>query len=177
MNFNDAIVSAYKNYFSIKGRASRSEYWNFVLFAVLIMILVTVGITVLATSLIRDSQTPEATTFLASLIVVVIYIFAFGIPALTLLVRRLHDIGLSGIWVGAVFVLGVSANLVSLSQTTSADALNPVIGLANLSSFALLGASLWPTQRKPNKYGDPAPRRRSMYDRDDTPPPAPDLGN
>lgn len=177
MNFNDAVVSAYKKYFSIKGRASRSEYWNFVLFAVLIMILVTVGITVLATNLIRNSQTPEAATVLALLVVVVIYIFAFAIPLLTLLVRRLHDIGLSGIWVGIVFGLGVAANLISAAQVTSADSLNPVIGIANISSFVLLGASLWPSQPRTNKYGVQPPRRPSMYRTDETPPPAPDIEN
>jgi uncharacterized membrane protein YhaH (DUF805 family) len=177
MNFNDAVVSAYKKYFSIRGRASRSEYWNFVLFAVLIMVLVTVGITVLAASSVRSADTQAASISLALMLAVGIYIFAFAIPLLTLLVRRMHDIGLSGIWVGLVFGLGVAANLISAAQVTSADSLNPVIGIANISSFVLLGASLWPSQPRTNKYGDQPPRRPSMYRTDETPPPAPDTEN
>lgn len=172
MNFNDAVISAYQKYFSIRGRASRSEYWNFVLFTVLIMVLITVGVTVLATSVIRGSDNPQAPTTLALMVAIAIYIFAFGIPLLTLLVRRMHDIGLSGIWVGIVFSLGVSANLISSAQVTSADSLNPFIGVANIASFVLLGASLWPSQPRPNKYGDQPPRRPSMYRTEEDPPAA-----
>ena len=36
MSFVDAIKSGFKNYFNFKGKASRSEFWYWVLFTVLL---------------------------------------------------------------------------------------------------------------------------------------------
>jgi uncharacterized membrane protein YhaH (DUF805 family) len=73
-------------YAQFNGRASRSEYWWFYLFTVIV--------------------TAAADTFggtlgnLASL--------AFFLPGLALLVRRLHDVGRSGWWVLILFtVIGI----------------------------------------------------------------------
>jgi uncharacterized membrane protein YhaH (DUF805 family) len=35
MNFSQAIASGFRNYVTFSGRASRSEYWYWVLFAIL----------------------------------------------------------------------------------------------------------------------------------------------
>ena len=39
MNFFDSVVSAYRNFFNFSGRASRSEFWWFFLFCILLYLL------------------------------------------------------------------------------------------------------------------------------------------
>ena len=76
MNFGQAISSCLSQYATFSGRASRSEFWWFFLFQVLVQIAAaTLGNTVAA---------------LISL--------GLLLPALAVGARRLHDIGRSGWW-------------------------------------------------------------------------------
>ncbi|MDY0106928.1 MAG: DUF805 domain-containing protein [Giesbergeria sp.] len=76
MDFFQAIQSCLGQYATFSGRASRSEFWWFFLFQVLVMA---------ATSLLGD-----VAYGLASL--------ALMLPALAVGTRRLHDIGRTGWW-------------------------------------------------------------------------------
>lgn len=162
MDFNQAISSAYRNYLNPRGRAGRKAYWYFVLFEILLMILITVGATIIAVNLApsgaaSNPELAEGLTALATLVVVFIYVFGFGIPTLMLMVRRFHDVGLSGIYVFIVFMSGVGARiysdyLVGTGATTQSDL---YLGLANIVSLAALVVTLWPSQAGPNKYGSP----------------------
>ena len=74
----DAVRSAFQQYASVSGRASRPEYWWFALF----YIVVVIGAVVVDRSAVVAS----------------IATLALIIPALTVGARRLHDIGRSGWW-------------------------------------------------------------------------------
>ena len=76
MDFVQAIKSCLGQYATFSGRASRSEYWWFFLFQVLVMV---------ATGMLGD-----VINRLASL--------ALLLPALAVGTRRLHDIGRTGWW-------------------------------------------------------------------------------
>ena len=95
MPIMDAMKSAVSNSFSLSGRSSRSEYWWFVLGGGIFNILCTV----LAVSIDEG---------LIALLPVLL------LPAaITLVVRRLHDLGKSGWWffigliplVGAIYLI------------------------------------------------------------------------
>jgi uncharacterized membrane protein YhaH (DUF805 family) len=76
MNFQEAVKTCFSKYVDFGGRASRSEYWWFVLAYVIVAIV-------------------------AGLIHEVVYglaILAFLLPLLAVGARRLHDIGKSGWW-------------------------------------------------------------------------------
>ena len=90
-------MRAFAKYFCFSGRASRSEYWWFVLFhcAVLICIGFLVG-------LMADPVTILAGNLLNALIFGWELIVLF--PSLCLCCRRLHDIGKSGWWFLVTFV-------------------------------------------------------------------------
>ncbi len=75
-------LNGLKNIFEFSGRARRAEYWNFIL----INTLATYGLYFLV-SLLNS-------TFL--LVVVSLYALATAIAGLSLVVRRLHDVGKSG---------------------------------------------------------------------------------
>ncbi len=83
LTFGEAVSRALKeNYCNFEGRASRSEYWWFYLFTVIIS-----G----ATQVISSVAFGDEYNILGSVIGL-----AFLLPSLGLQVRRLHDIGKSG---------------------------------------------------------------------------------
>ena len=89
MSFGDSVKNCLiNNYAGFSGRASRSEYWFWVLFTILVSIVT--GITdgfVFG----WDLGDPKWITDIISLF--------FILPGLSVFVRRLHDVGQSGWWI------------------------------------------------------------------------------
>lgn len=83
MTFTDAIKTCFNKYADFSGRATRSEYWWFQLFFMLVYIALVI-----------------LTGTISEMFAVLILVFALGvfIPALAVGVRRLHDIDKSGWW-------------------------------------------------------------------------------
>ena len=86
MNFQQSIEKCLKNYANFNGRATRSEYWFFILFG----ILVSIGTVILDLLFFDSSGTYSPLNTIAAL--------ALIIPQLSAGCRRLHDIGKSGWW-------------------------------------------------------------------------------
>lgn len=106
MTFSQAISSVFSKYATFSGRASRSEYWYFVL----LNIIITVAIYALgfASGSVRDSVHATAGGYGISCIeqlpawvsvVTWIYSLAVLLPGLAVSVRRMHDIGKGGGWI------------------------------------------------------------------------------
>ncbi len=89
-----------KHYIDFKGRARRREYWFFALFAAIIIILVGVVGGVL------DNILGLSGTLATALVTIVD--LGLILPSLSVLVRRLHDIGKSGwwFWISLIPVVG-----------------------------------------------------------------------
>ena len=85
MSLMDAMKSGFKNSFSLSGRASRSEYWFWVLGGVVFQIVMLVGAVILG---VMDIPVLPALMALAPILLVP--------GSITLVVRRLHDVGMSG---------------------------------------------------------------------------------
>ena len=84
MDFQTAVKTCFSKYADFNGRASRSEYWWFVLAEVIVLIV-------------------------ASLIHQFVYVIAalgFLLPALAVGARRLHDMGKSG-WFQLVWLIPI----------------------------------------------------------------------
>ena len=58
MKFGEAVVSGLRNYFNFSGRASRSEFWFFVLFCILVPIVGSVGDLFFFSTLAREGLGP-----------------------------------------------------------------------------------------------------------------------
>lgn len=84
MNFSEAISAGFAGYLDFNTRSSRSAYWYWSLFAVL------VGIATGVIDLIVFGPGTSALNILASL--------ALLLPGLAVGVRRLHDLNRSGWW-------------------------------------------------------------------------------
>lgn len=86
MSFGDSIKYCLTNYAKFKGRASRSEYWFFYLFGMIVL-------------LVAALVSPE------------LYLLSglgLFIPYIAVLTRRLHDTGRSGAmaWIGLIPLVG-----------------------------------------------------------------------
>lgn len=84
MNFSQAISTCLSKYATFKGRATRSEFWWFYLFTVLI----TWGAILVGN--VTMGEEGEIFSTVVSL--------AFFVPTISAGCRRLHDIGKSGWW-------------------------------------------------------------------------------
>lgn len=85
MNFQQAIASGFHNYVTFAGRAARSEYWYWTLFA----ILVGAAAAILDAALFPGLHAKPIHS-LASL--------ALFLPGLSMSVRRFHDLDRRGWW-------------------------------------------------------------------------------
>ena len=86
MNFKKSIETCFKKYATFQGRASRSEFWYFYLFAYGTIALLYLLIWF---SIISDNS---------ALILGIIFIVVIFFPWIAVTARRLHDIGKSGWW-------------------------------------------------------------------------------
>lgn len=86
-----ALKNLFSRAFQFKGRASHSEYWWIVLFDVLILILTLVSLLFFAT---RGFGNMGAISLIGFMYI--LYSIIFFIPKLSLTVRRLHDVDVSG---------------------------------------------------------------------------------
>ena len=105
MNMKESVVSVLKNWKNFSGRASRSEFWYFVLASAILGAIV--GGIELATGLI-SIENPNATGPLSSILNLLL-----AIPAISVTSRRLQDSGYSGWWqLSYITVIGIFVVLI-----------------------------------------------------------------
>ena len=109
MTFNMALKAFWSNYRNFKGRARRSEYW----FIQLFLVVTNLGAAVIDLALM-DGDVDRFIANGGGGIVGLIWIIATIVPALAVLIRRLHDTNRSGWWalIGFVPVIGTIVILV-----------------------------------------------------------------
>lgn len=109
MDFGTALKAFWSNYRNFKGRARRSEYWFIQLF------LVATNLAAAAIDLaLMDGDVDRFIANGGGGIVGLIWILATIVPALAVLIRRLHDTNRSGWWalIGFVPLIGTIVILV-----------------------------------------------------------------
>lgn len=94
MGLKEAVVSVFSKYATFSGRATRSEYWYFGLFNIII-IWGLIGVCTLLGAIFQGSDGAFG-GFMIGNILNRIYSIATIIPILAVSVRRLHDTGRSG---------------------------------------------------------------------------------
>ena len=107
MTFGKSIATCMAKYAVFSGRASRSEYWWFYLFT----ILMSWGASVVGAVTVPYPESAEMFSIIASLV--------FFLPLLAAATRRLHDTGRSGWWqLLCLTVIGVILVIVWLAMDT-----------------------------------------------------------
>ena len=100
MNFQTSIKTCFKKFSDFNGRASRSEFWYFYLFAIL-------------GYFISIFLALQMSFFFAFAIIFGLILF---VPALAVTARRLHDTGKSGWWQLTAYIpyVGIIASIILL---------------------------------------------------------------
>ncbi|MBB2750356.1 UNVERIFIED_ORG: uncharacterized membrane protein YhaH (DUF805 family) [Rhizobium aethiopicum] len=138
MGFTEAIRTVLKQkYATFSGRASRSEYWWFMLFYFLALFVLGFLAGVLA---FATSGGGAASPVSYAVVICGLAILAVFLPLISLTVRRFHDRNISGWWYLAIFVLSFI----------------PYVGI--VAGLAILVISVLPGTEGPNKFG-PDPLR------------------
>lgn len=105
--FGEAVKSALvENYCNFSGRASRSQYWWYILFTYIISLI-------LAPVVLKFGTFGTVLNIIVSL--------ALMLPGLGIAVRRLHDIGKSGWWyfINLILIIGNIIFIVWCCQPSS----------------------------------------------------------
>lgn len=107
MGFGEAVRSYFNRYADFQGRSRRSEYWWVYLFNMMVVLGLMI-VAFLPGSINYSTGEPGVVYFI---LIGVLFLYMLGtlIPGLALMVRRLHDVNLSG-WI----LLGVLVPLVNL---------------------------------------------------------------
>ena len=150
MNFVQSIKTCFRKYFDFKGRATRSEFWWFQLFTLLIFGFTSLADTWLGYELFAEN-TPITTA--GELLVL--------LPTLAVTSRRLHDIGWSG-WLQAPIILIYLTYLDFLVPGFSENVVfEYVFNIAGLYWVIILLVCIKRGEAKFNKYG-PNPKSPEM---------------
>ena len=102
IGFGEAVKLFFKNYVNFSGRATRSEYWwvylfNNIVYMVLgILFAISGGSSLAAYDAYGDMSMAYMGAGAIFYILIMLYCLAVLLPSLSLMVRRLHDIGKRG---------------------------------------------------------------------------------
>ena len=113
MNFIQSISTCMRKYVTFSGRATRSEFWWFYLFTVLVNLVASSQASSFVPTLLdgQDMTENESSYFLNNfffLYLSTITSLILLLPSLAVAVRRLHDVGRSGWWILIAFtVIGI----------------------------------------------------------------------
>ncbi len=99
--FYDYYIDIFKSkYIKFNGRASRSEFWYFTLFNIVVSALLFVLDIALGTTYTQEIEnTTQSIGYISSAYSILVFI-----PSIALLFRRLHDIGKSALWLLMIFI-------------------------------------------------------------------------
>ena len=170
-NLWQQFIVALKKSFIMRGRATRMEYWGFYIFTYVISCCISIPISILEMMYMTEEQllnygehyldagfwnSPAGMLQLARFGVSLIFV----IPTLSAGVRRLHDIGRSGWWLAALYLLPFTLIPPFFWIFTDESMLIPALislGVITLLIFALsitvLVFMFTDSQKGRNRYG------------------------
>lgn len=100
ITFTDALRSVFSNYFRREGRATRSEFWYWLAFFYV---------------------TNVALGLLGLMEIGMVWRLLLIIPTLTLSIRRLHDLDVSGWWVILLMIFPLFLPLIGIKKGTEGE--------------------------------------------------------
>ena len=151
MNFVQSIKTCLRKYADFKGRASRSEFWWFQLF----LIILEVGLTTLDHLILEFTWDNSITPLATGLDIVTV------IPLAAVTARRLHDIGRSGWWQAPIFVSYLYYLDVFIPNFAQSTVFYGILIATGIYSLGLLIMLIKDSQSIINQYG-PNPKNPDM---------------
>ncbi|MFF7681266.1 DUF805 domain-containing protein [Microbacterium sp. NPDC007973] len=105
-SFGAAVQRFFKKYATFRGRASRSEFWWWILANALVSIVLSVLALLTGGPAVDEYGQTAAPSGLGFVFYVILLLWGLAtfVPHLALIVRRLHDTNRSGFWIFIAFV-------------------------------------------------------------------------
>ena len=106
IGFADAVRRGFRKYVTFDGRASRAEFWYWYLFVVGVLLV----LIVLTTAIGSATAGPDGTlgpVFVIGFVLAGIFYAAVLLPTIAVACRRLHDAGLSGLFLLLSLISGL----------------------------------------------------------------------
>ena len=145
------------SFFSFNGRINRLSYF-------LRVLLIIFGAFIIGFVLGFIYGLTGSSVSLVFLIPVGIVVsIAIFIACVSLVIRRLHDLNLSGIWYFVILGIGVTSSLLDQIFGELAPISSVVIFLNVISIIIFLVLLFWPGTRGPNNYGNDPKGNNSNY--------------
>lgn len=167
MGFVEAIKTVLiEKYCCFKGRARRSEFWNWTLAYVLLSVVLSVFNTFMMFSRLEvlDLDDPFSIYKSPGYIVIALVGLALFLPNLGVTIRRLHDTGRSGWWVWIPLIAYFPMLWAALSVTTNPDSAIGMAAIILLCGLVMLVIGIiilvWlcqDSEPQENEYG-PSPK-------------------
>ncbi|MEC3859789.1 DUF805 domain-containing protein [Mesobacterium sp. TK19101] len=153
----DAVQTVYVKYFSVRGRATRAEYWWFMLFSTA---LTAAAVFADFDKIMRAESAADFDWNIAAWWTPYVLILNF-LPYHTVTIRRLHDVGFSGFWLLMIYApqIGYPFAMAAAMAALMAGSTAPIFAyqiFMLLTSLGFLALMLWPSQRFENRFG-PSP--------------------
>ena len=114
MSFKRAVKQCWEKYAIFDGRSRRSEYWWFCLFTILVILLPLAFSLLMLEAFDGVSQGMEMVGYVVAILMLILIVgvaIILMFPCLSVLTRRLHDVGRSGWWVFWDVVLSGASSL------------------------------------------------------------------
>jgi len=165
---------ALRQYAKFSGRATRQEYWSYVLFSVLLSFVPLFAIIMVAAVIAGIAAAQGEESVAAMVIIGMAYIVNYGLslffllPSYAVWVRRLHDVGWSGKWVLGFILAIVVALMCFLGGAVAGGASDEGVSAVTIILWSVAGClyisafvvaiitcvlTFFDSQRGPNKYG------------------------
>ncbi|MEX0280235.1 MAG: DUF805 domain-containing protein [Arenibacterium sp.] len=171
MGFQDAVKTCFRKYATFSGRASRPEYWWFILFLfVSHLVLGVIDNIIFGTGTVETANTENGISFRAESNGPLAAIFGLAtlVPTIAAGWRRMHDTGRSGLYLfyPLIVIIGLAsfAGLMGLSLNNAINGelgglLSLIFGLGAIVFFISPLLVIWwltrPSQKGINGYGEP----------------------
>lgn len=147
ITFGEAINRFWRRYAQFSGRATRSEYW----FSMLFLFLAGMGVGIV-------SSVFAVVAGAGASLVTVIWDLVIICPSLSIAVRRVHDVGKSGVWVGATIAASILATVLGVASqkgnSAPAGLLVCLFGIATIVlGITVFVFCLMDSDKGENRYG------------------------
>lgn len=165
------FIVAFKKMFEWRGRATRMEYWSFCLFSNIILFIISLFSNFAGSSeahaysekisyLYSDIEAMFGSAMMLQIAVSLIFV----IPGISVTIRRLHDIGRSGIWLLAgpilaiIIIMSICMTIASAATHSSSTAFWSASMMISIVLFIIINITMFVfmvSDSKPgsNKYG------------------------
>ncbi len=156
MGFGESVRRCLRGWITFTGRASRAEYWWFILFQILVAIAFMGAFFAMGGgAVLLNASSILGGVLMGGLgvvfLLVMLYLF---VASISVTIRRLHDRNMSGWWYGGFIGLNVVQGVVTGIDGTGGGALGMGLSvLVLVGSLALFVLMVLRGTPGPNRYG------------------------